>query len=149
MIIILSYDDPDNICRLCKNTSYLMIISSDDDWWSSYYHMMIRILYHQVVQEYERAVIFRLGRLLSGGSKGPGIIITYNHCLLYDMTIIAYDHCSIMTIMIIIVNVLIVRIPPEISFTLIRFVIKQHVQDINHCHDCWYGSVIVILSGTF
>lgn len=37
------------------------------------------ILYHgvsrvpvQVVQEYERAVIFRLGRLLSGGAKGPG-----------------------------------------------------------------------------
>ncbi|KAF2362419.1 Band 7 domain [Trinorchestia longiramus] len=27
----------------------------------------------QVVQEYERAVIFRLGRLLHGGSKGPGI----------------------------------------------------------------------------
>merc|ERR1719468_83601 len=27
----------------------------------------------KVVQEYERAVIFRLGRLLSGGSKGPGI----------------------------------------------------------------------------
>ena len=27
----------------------------------------------QVVQEYERAVIFRLGRLLSGGAKGPGI----------------------------------------------------------------------------
>ncbi|XP_023346301.1 band 7 protein AGAP004871 [Eurytemora carolleeae] len=26
-----------------------------------------------VVQEYERAVIFRLGRLLSGGSRGPGI----------------------------------------------------------------------------
>ena len=26
----------------------------------------------KVVQEYERAVIFRLGRLLSGGSKGPG-----------------------------------------------------------------------------
>ena len=26
----------------------------------------------QVVQEYERAVIFRLGRLLQGGSKGPG-----------------------------------------------------------------------------
>lgn len=28
----------------------------------------------QVVQEYERAVIFRLGRLLSGGAKGPGKI---------------------------------------------------------------------------
>jgi len=27
----------------------------------------------KVVQEYERAVIFRLGRLLEGGSKGPGI----------------------------------------------------------------------------
>lgn len=26
----------------------------------------------QVVQEYERAVIFRLGRLMSGGAKGPG-----------------------------------------------------------------------------
>ena len=29
----------------------------------------------QVVQEYERAVIFRLGRLLSGGSRGPGEIM--------------------------------------------------------------------------
>merc|ERR1719507_1841916 len=27
----------------------------------------------KVVQEYERAVIFRLGRLLEGGSRGPGI----------------------------------------------------------------------------
>lgn len=27
----------------------------------------------KVVQEYERAVIFRLGRLFSGGAKGPGI----------------------------------------------------------------------------
>ena len=27
----------------------------------------------QVVQEYERAVIFRLGRLRHGGAKGPGI----------------------------------------------------------------------------
>lgn len=26
----------------------------------------------QVVQEYERAVIFRLGRLMQGGAKGPG-----------------------------------------------------------------------------
>lgn len=29
----------------------------------------------QVVQEYERAVIFRLGRLVSGGARGPGIFI--------------------------------------------------------------------------
>ena len=27
----------------------------------------------KVVQEYERAVIFRLGRLKSGGAKGPGL----------------------------------------------------------------------------
>ena len=27
----------------------------------------------QVVQEYERVVIFRLGRLLAGGARGPGI----------------------------------------------------------------------------
>lgn len=32
-----------------------------------------RFLCFKVVQEYERAVIFRLGRLLSGGAKGPGI----------------------------------------------------------------------------
>ena len=29
-----------------------------------------------MVQEYERAVIFRLGRLQPGGAKGPGITIT-------------------------------------------------------------------------
>lgn len=28
----------------------------------------------KVVQEYERAVIFRLGRLLSGGARGPGVV---------------------------------------------------------------------------
>ena len=27
----------------------------------------------KVVQEYERAVIFRLGRLVSGGARGPGV----------------------------------------------------------------------------
>ena len=26
----------------------------------------------KVVQEYERAVMFRLGRILPGGAKGPG-----------------------------------------------------------------------------
>lgn len=31
------------------------------------------LLFLQVVQEYERVVIFRLGRLLSGGARGPGI----------------------------------------------------------------------------
>ena len=26
-----------------------------------------------LIQEYERAVIFRLGRLLTGGARGPGV----------------------------------------------------------------------------
>ena len=28
------------------------------------------------IQEYERAVIFRLGRLLRGGARGPGVFFT-------------------------------------------------------------------------
>ena len=31
-----------------------------------------RTIDSQVVQEYERAVIFRLGRILPGGARGPG-----------------------------------------------------------------------------
>ena len=31
------------------------------------------VFHFKVVTEYERAVIFRLGRLRKGGSKGPGI----------------------------------------------------------------------------
>ena len=31
------------------------------------------LLVVKVVQEYERAVIFRLGRLLTGGARGPGV----------------------------------------------------------------------------
>ena len=34
---------------------------------------IISCLCFQVVQEYERAVVFRLGRLRSGGAKGPGL----------------------------------------------------------------------------
>ncbi|OQR70225.1 mechanosensory protein 2-like, partial [Tropilaelaps mercedesae] len=43
----------------------------------------------KIVQEYERAVIFRLGRLLQGGAKGPGIALTFwksvSHAL-HDIT---------------------------------------------------------------
>lgn len=48
----------------------------------------------KVVQEYERVVIFRLGRLLSGGAKGPGIffiipcIDTYN---IVDLRTVSFD----------------------------------------------------------
>lgn len=32
------------------------------------------LIYFQIITEYERVVIFRLGRLLPGGAKGPGIV---------------------------------------------------------------------------
>jgi len=37
----------------------------------------------QVVQEYERAVIFRLGRLMQGGAKGPGeySVVQFHRCI--------------------------------------------------------------------
>ena len=35
--------------------------------------LMSYYIFFQVVQEYERSVIFRLGRLRKGGAKGPGI----------------------------------------------------------------------------
>uniref|UniRef100_A0A915L8Z9 Band 7 domain-containing protein n=1 Tax=Romanomermis culicivorax TaxID=13658 RepID=A0A915L8Z9_ROMCU len=48
----------------------------------------------KVVQEYERAVIFRLGRLLLGGAKGPGIFFiipctdTYRKV---DLRVVSFD----------------------------------------------------------
>uniref|UniRef100_A0A914XSE4 Band 7 domain-containing protein n=1 Tax=Plectus sambesii TaxID=2011161 RepID=A0A914XSE4_9BILA len=48
----------------------------------------------KIVQEYERAVIFRLGRLVSGGAKGPGIffivpcIDTYRKV---DLRVVSFD----------------------------------------------------------
>ncbi|XP_020914908.1 stomatin-4 isoform X1 [Exaiptasia diaphana] len=48
----------------------------------------------KIVQEYERAVIFRLGRLLPGGAKGPGIffilpcIDTYRKV---DLRVVSFD----------------------------------------------------------
>ncbi|XP_020914941.1 erythrocyte band 7 integral membrane protein isoform X2 [Exaiptasia diaphana] len=48
----------------------------------------------KIVQEYERAVIFRVGRLLAGGAKGPGIffilpcIDTYRKV---DLRVVSFD----------------------------------------------------------
>ena len=36
------------------------------------------------MQEYERAVIFRLGRLLAGGSRGPGKLDSHNIVILKE-----------------------------------------------------------------
>jgi hypothetical protein len=46
----------------------------------------------QVVQEYERAVIFRLGRLMSGGAKGPGkeILLTSRSRLVTILFFVSY-----------------------------------------------------------
>ena len=35
--------------------------------------ILLKNIYFRWFQEYERAVIFRLGRLLSGGARGPGV----------------------------------------------------------------------------
>ena len=48
----------------------------------------------KVVQEYERAVIFRLGRLLSGGARGPGVFFIIPCVDIYekiDMRIQTYE----------------------------------------------------------
>ena len=45
------------------------IIILTKDW----YFVILPLL--QIVQEYERAVIFRIGRLLPGGAKGPGLFL--------------------------------------------------------------------------
>ena len=48
----------------------------------------------KVVQEYERAVIFRLGRLLTGGARGPGVFFVIPCLDVYekiDMRTSTYD----------------------------------------------------------
>ncbi|XP_069121367.1 stomatin-like [Argopecten irradians] len=48
----------------------------------------------KVVQEYERAVIFRLGRVVSGGAKGPGLFFVYpciDEFKKVDMRTVAFD----------------------------------------------------------
>ena len=48
----------------------------------------------KVVQEYERAVIFRLGRLMPGGAKGPGlffIIPCIDSYRKIDLRVISFD----------------------------------------------------------
>ena len=47
-----------------------------------------------ISKEYERAVIFRLGRLLSGGAKGPGVFFVIPCLDVYekiDMRTSTYD----------------------------------------------------------
>ena len=65
MMIIAACDEGPGVCsHLMTIISFLLIIAT----------LPLSLLYTiKVVQEYERAVIFRLGRLLSGGARGPGV----------------------------------------------------------------------------
>merc|ERR1712213_183867 len=48
----------------------------------------------RIVQEYERAVIFRLGRIKKGGAVGPGlffIIPCIDECRVVDMRTVSFD----------------------------------------------------------
>ena len=71
-------------------------------------------------QEYERAVIFRLGRLLSGGARGPGVFFIIPCVDIYekiDMRTATYEippqEVSIL-IMIMIMMIMIIMIVPVI-----------------------------------
>ena len=47
-----------------------------------------------ILQEYERAVIFRLGRLIKGGARGPGVFLIIPCLDVYqkiDMRTATYD----------------------------------------------------------
>ena len=49
---------------------------------------------HQIVKEFERAVIMRLGRILHGGAKGPGlffILPCIDSILTLDLRTITFD----------------------------------------------------------
>ena len=52
------------------------------------------LLLFSIFQEYERAVIFRLGRLLTGGARGPGVFFVIPCLDVYekiDMRTSTYD----------------------------------------------------------
>ena len=65
-----------NICDNIKLQNFLNdcnIPYDNDDQLIKQNCSLIKELNDKVVQEYERAVIFRLGRLLAGGARGPGV----------------------------------------------------------------------------
>ena len=53
----------------------------------------VNVKFSNYFQEYERAVIFRLGRLLIGGAKGPGVFFILPCVDTYEKV----THCDIMT----------------------------------------------------
>lgn len=48
----------------------------------------------KIIKEYQRAVIFRLGRLIKGGTKGPGLFIVLpciDTCKIVDLRVLSFD----------------------------------------------------------
>ncbi|KAI6205196.1 hypothetical protein M3Y94_00765200 [Aphelenchoides besseyi] len=48
----------------------------------------------KIVNEYEKAVIFRLGRLLKGGTRGPGLVLLNpltDSCRIIDLRVLSFD----------------------------------------------------------
>jgi erythrocyte band 7 integral membrane protein len=56
--------------------------------------IFIYFYFQKIVKEYERAVIFRLGRLVAGGAKGPGlffILPCIDNVVKADLRTITFD----------------------------------------------------------
>lgn len=79
-------NEGDNLCsRLIVLLSYILVAIT---------FPFSVIFCIKVVQEYERAVIFRLGRNISGGAKGPGlffVIPCIDDCITVDLRTITFD----------------------------------------------------------
>ena len=112
----------------------LLFIFETDSWifcaktlYNFYFEMYFDFSF-QVVAEYERAVIFRLGRLRKGGSKGPGIftvipcIDTYR-CV--DLRTVSFD------------------VPPqEVIFELFEFLNNIALEEgENHLRGHWRANI--------
>ncbi|XP_060070110.1 band 7 protein AGAP004871-like [Ylistrum balloti] len=82
---VIAFTFPFSLC-LCIKVEILMILSFSlclfIGWYILWFLSLLVIAFTfpfslclciKVVQEYERAVIFRLGRLVKGGAKGPGL----------------------------------------------------------------------------
>jgi len=83
---VQSNSDENNICAFFLVTlSYICVVLT---------FPISFIFCVKVVQEYERAVIFRLGRNLSGGAKGPGLFFVLpcvDECSTIDLRTITFD----------------------------------------------------------
>ena len=64
--VLLHHDPPD--------LPLLYLVLPQSKWLLGPSSMLTSVLFLcQIVNEYERAVIFRLGRIKKGGAKGPGL----------------------------------------------------------------------------